>query len=168
MSSDIDESFVEAIAAALDETMLEAIIVGNTAAILQGAPVLTQDVDLLIRDTERNRQKLAAFARAIGGTRPALISDLSRTLRIYGASTPIDVLFNQLSGGLRFESLRTRASKRIVGSRTVTLASLEDIIKSKMAAGRDKDRAVLPILQGTLKAKLALEAERPKGPGRKR
>ena len=57
--------------------------------------------------------------------------------------------------------MRSRSSKRRVGDQSVTVASLEDIIQSKMAAGRDKDRAVLPILRDTLKTKQALQNKSP-------
>ena len=42
-------------------------MIGNSAGMLNGAPVTTQDIDLLIRDTRLNRRKLARFAEEIGG-----------------------------------------------------------------------------------------------------
>jgi len=51
MDSSSDDSFLRDLVRALEVTGLEAIIVGSTAAVLQGAPVMTQDVDLLVRDT---------------------------------------------------------------------------------------------------------------------
>ena len=37
-----------------------------------------------------------------------------------------------------------------IGKQTLTVASLEDVIRSKEAAGRKKDLAALPILRDTL------------------
>jgi hypothetical protein len=55
-----DEAFVVRVLAALKSAKLEAVVVGNVAAILQGVPVTTQDLDLLVRDTPRNQQKIDA------------------------------------------------------------------------------------------------------------
>jgi hypothetical protein len=49
--------------------------------------------------------------------------------------------------------LRSRSVSVRVGSEKVRVASLEDILKSKRAAGRRKDLAVLPILEDTLREK---------------
>lgn len=44
---------------------LEAVLIGNAAAALQGAPVTTLDFDFMFRDTPVNRRKLKAVARAL-------------------------------------------------------------------------------------------------------
>jgi hypothetical protein len=61
-----DEAFLELLLQALHDSGLEAIVVGTVAAVLQGAPIMTQDVDLLIRDTARNRGKLDKLCAAPG------------------------------------------------------------------------------------------------------
>ena len=43
---------------------LEAVLIGNAAAALQGAPVTTVDFDFLIRRTPANVRKLTAIAAA--------------------------------------------------------------------------------------------------------
>jgi len=118
---------------------------------LNGAPVTTQDIDLLIRDTRLNRQKLARLAREIGGSAPAPVSDLSRVEAIEGGlSVPLEIHYDRISGGLTFASIRTRSTTVHVGSEKLSVASLLDVIRSKEAANRPKDRAVLPILRDTL------------------
>jgi hypothetical protein len=52
------------VARVLRETGLEAVMIGNAAAALQGAPVTTVDVDFLFRKTPANLRKLKAVARA--------------------------------------------------------------------------------------------------------
>lgn len=155
MRSDTDEMFLEKLATELREARIEAIVVGNVASILNGAPVLTQDIDLLVRDTPLNRKKLKRFATALGGIGPAYLSGLTSTERILGARVPIDILYDQMIGGLKFASVRARSHPEIVGVEVLTVASLADVIKSKTAAGRAKDKAVLPILKETLKARAA-------------
>lgn len=62
-----DESFLERLALALTAVKLDAVIVGMAAAAVQGAPVMTEDVDLLVRDTDRNRKKVRELCAELGG-----------------------------------------------------------------------------------------------------
>lgn len=146
---------------ALTDVELEAIIIGNAAAAIQGAPVTTQDIDLLVRDTPRNRQKLEQFSEALGAARPVLISPLTTAQRITGGAWPIDIIFETISGNLGFASVRSRSRAVPIGDTTATVASLEDVIRSKEAAGRPKDLAALPILRDALRVKQALDEEAP-------
>jgi hypothetical protein len=156
-----DEEFLVTLLRALQVASLEAIVVGNAGAALQGAPVTTQDVDLLIRDTALNRDKLLRFATALGAARPVEISELTSTQRIIGAAWPVDILFETMSGGLHFASVRSRAKTIAIGDVSATVASLEDIIRSKEAADRAKDHATLPILRDALRVIKLLETEKP-------
>jgi Nucleotidyl transferase of unknown function (DUF2204) len=154
-----DERFLESLLDALEQVRLEAVIVGATAAIMHDAPVLTRDIDLLIRDTDLNRRKLDALSQRLGGASPARVSELTNTLRILGTEIPIDILLDRIAGGLSFERLKSRAAHVAVGKHTALVASLEDIIRSKEAAARPKDLAMLPILRDTLRVKKALQEE---------
>src|SRR5439155_25454559 len=49
----------------LQRVKLEAVLIGNAAAALQGAPVTTIDFDFFFRKTPRNLAKLKALARAL-------------------------------------------------------------------------------------------------------
>jgi hypothetical protein len=153
----LDETFLEKLLESLDQVGLEALIVGSTAAVLQGAPLMTQDIDLLVRDTPLVRQKLEKLGEVLKAARPASVSELSSALTILGAEIPVDILFDALPGGLRFASLKSRAVKIPIGARTATAAALADVIASKEAAARPKDLAQLPILRDTLKILAALD-----------
>lgn len=158
MSSDVSEKTLVALARALRASKLEAIVIGNAASMLNGAPVTTQDIDLLIRDTKPNRRKLARFADEIGGSAPLPVSDLSKVEWIEGRlAVPVEIHFDRISGRLTFASLRSRAEVVSVGDEKLLVATLADVIRSKQAAGRPKDRAVLPILRDTLAVKKKLE-----------
>lgn len=163
MAFSADELFLAKLAAALRKTRLEAIVVGNMASMLNDAPVLTQDVDLLVRDTKLNRKKLRQLAQELGGVGPERLSGLTSTEHIYGADIPIDILYEKMAGGLKFASVKSRARPHVVGRKgeLLLVASLADIIKSKTAANRPKDRAVLPILRDTLAARRAAGREEP-------
>ena len=75
------------------------------------------------------------------------MSDLYRVVRDDG----LQVDFMATVHGIRsFEGLRARAETMTIEEVTVPVASLADIIKSKKAARRPRDRAVLEILEKTL------------------
>ena len=158
-SSEISERTLVALAKALRAVRLEAIVIGNSASMLNGAPVTTQTIDLLIRDTGPNRRKLARFAKEIGGSAPVRISELSNIESIESAlAVPIEIHYDRIAGGLTFFFLRSRAQLVAVGREKLAVAALADVIRSKEAANRPKDRAVLPILRDTLTVKSKLEA----------
>jgi len=155
-----DENFLTQLLAALAEVRLEAIVVGSGSAAMQGAPIMTEDVDLLIRDSPRNRQKLKELCRLTGASLID-ISPLANGKRLIGLDVNVDFLFDVLPGGRTFESLRSRSVRIRVGSRVAIVASLADVIASKEAANRPKDRAQLPILRDTLRVHGVLDQPRP-------
>jgi len=129
---------------------LEAVLIGNAAAALQGAPVTTVDFDFMFRKTPRNLAKLKSFATALRATilRPYYpAADLYRVVRDDG----LQVDFMPTVHGVRtFEGLRGRASAVDIDDVTIRVASLADIIKSKRAARRPRDLAALDVLERTL------------------
>lgn len=143
--------FLAEIGRHLDRLHLEAVLIGNAAAALQGAPVTTVDFDFLFRKTPRNLQKLKQFARALDATvlRPYYpVSDLYRVVR---DDDGLQIDFLGTIHGLRsLAGVRSRASVVEVGGVQIVVASLADIIKSKRAARRPRDLAVLPVLERTL------------------
>jgi predicted nucleotidyltransferase len=139
--------FLIQIGRALRTAALDAVLIGNAAAALQGAPVTTVDFDFLFRRTPRNLRKLKDFARALDATvlRPYYpVSDLFRVVRDDG----LQVDFMSTIHGVRsFEGLRGRASVVDIDGTTLAVASLADIIRSKRAAGRPRDVAVTEVLE---------------------
>src|SRR5688572_2712219 len=117
----------------------------------------------MFRKTARNMQKIRALADGLGATivRPYYpAADLYRVIRDDG----LQVDFMAAIHGVRsFEGLRDRADAIDLGGASITVASLRDIIKSKRAAGRPRDRAVLEVLEKALE-----EKERPAGKTRRR
>lgn len=158
LNASVDERWLVQLAAALAETGLDAVVVGATAAVLQSAPLMTQDVDLLIRSTQRNEAKLRRLGQSLGGSWMEL-SPLSRVRTLVGAPLHVDLLFDALPGGLRFESLKSRALRLEIGGHVLVVATLDDIIASKRAANRPKDRAQLPLLEETARVLALLKGE---------
>jgi len=144
--------FLVEIGRQLERTQLDAVLIGNAAAALQGAPVTTVDFDFMFRKTPRNIEKLKAFARALGASilRPYYpAADLYRVVR---EDDGLQIDFMATIHGVRsFEGLRARSAVLDIGDTSVRVAGLVDIIRSKEAARRPRDIAVLDVL------KIALE-----------
>jgi predicted nucleotidyltransferase len=140
--------FLVAIGRALQQARLEAILIGNAGAALQGAPVTTVDFDFLFRKTPRNLAKLKTFASVLDAVvlRPYYpASDLFRVVR---DDDGLQVDFMATVHGLKsFEGVRARAATVVIEGVPIAVASLADIVKSKRAAGRPRDKAVLDILE---------------------
>ncbi|NBU41765.1 MAG: hypothetical protein EBS51_13380 [Planctomycetia bacterium] len=139
--------------AALAEARLEAVLIGNAAAALHGAPVTTIDFDFMFRDTPTNLRKLKAVAQALRSVVLRPYYPVSKLYRMVNDDTGLQADFMPVIHGVRsFEGLKRRATTAVVGGQSVLVATLEDILKSKKAAGRERDQAVIPILEQTLRA----------------
>ncbi|MFM8890684.1 MAG: hypothetical protein ACKOTB_03500 [Planctomycetia bacterium] len=138
---------------AFSDAKLETVLIGNAAAAMHGAPVTTLDFDFMFRDTPTNLKKLKAVAKALDAVILRPYYPMSKLYRVVDDDTGLQADFMPVIHGVRsFASLRSRAESRDVEGFTVLVATLDDIIKSKKAAGRDRDRAVIPILEKTLRA----------------
>ncbi|HEX7183624.1 MAG TPA: hypothetical protein VF756_17445 [Thermoanaerobaculia bacterium] len=141
---------------------VEFVIVGGVAALLEGAPILTLDLDILHRQTPENIERLlrvlseihARYRDPAGRT---ILPDASRlaTNRFNLLLTDLgalDILGN-LGEGFGYEDLLERSHVYAIGGIRVQSLGLKTLIEMKELAGRDKDRAVLPVLRRTLEMK---------------
>lgn len=153
--------FLTLIAEALDDVGLEAVLVGNAAAALHGAPVSTLDFDFMFRKTPVSLGKLKRLARRLGAVilRPYYpVTDLYRVL-VEDTGLQLDFM-SVLHGISSFESLRSRAERATFGRAQLRVASLDDVIASKKALGRPRDLAVLDILERTAREREARQGEK--------
>lgn len=138
------------VATRLRENHLDAVLIGNAAAALHGAPVTTVDFDFLFRPTGRNLARLRAIARALGATILRPYYPASNLYRMSRDADGLQVDFMGTIHGIRsFDGLRDRASTIELQGVPLLVASLDDIIRSKRAARRSRDLAVLDILEKT-------------------
>lgn len=146
------------IANLLQQHRLDAILIGNAAAALQGAPVTTIDIDFLFRKTPAGLRKLKAVARDLGAVILRPYYPVSGLYRIARDEDGLQLDFMTVIDGVRsFEGLRKRAKTIRLGSARLQVASLSDIIRSKRAAGRPRDLAVLDVLERTLDEEARLQ-----------
>ena len=132
---------------------LEAVLIGNAAAAMQGAPVTTLDFDFMFRDTPTNLRTLRAVAKSLGAVILRPYYPVSKLYRLVDDTLGLQANFMPVIHGVRsFEGLRSRSIEHRLDGLSVLVASMDDIIASKKAAGRDRDLAVLPVLEQTRRA----------------
>ena len=139
------------------------VVIGGLAAELRGSPYVTRDVDVTPARTGENFTRLVAALKELDAK--LRVPDLEEPLvipldeRTFGQGTTwtfvtkhgyLDIAL--LPDGTRgYDDLRRSATReQITDTVTIFVAALADVIRSKEAAGREKDRAVLPILRQVL------------------
>jgi hypothetical protein len=126
-------------------------MIGNAAAALHGAPVTTLDIDFMFRKTPANLNKLKAVAKSFDATVLKPYYPVSDLFRVVNDEQGLQLDFMTKLHGIRsFEGLRSRSETVQFGEHELKIACLADIIKSKRATNRARDRAVLEILEKTL------------------
>ena len=148
-----------AVVATLNRHKVRYIVVGAYALIAQGAPLeRTQDIDVAPERTKANLGRLAAAlidmdARLRGHNVPddlpfkpdaQMLADVVDFWNLTSRYGDLDLCFT-VGGG--YDQLALHAVRVEVGKLTVMVASVDDVIASKEAAGRPKDRRVLPMLE---------------------
>jgi hypothetical protein len=122
-------------------------LVGMSAAVLQGAYAVTEDVDLWFESLDDPRLNDAAraaggfFSKGWGLNPP----------RLAGVSERLHVILH-MSGLGTFAEEWPNTRELVVDGLTLRLLLLPRIVASKRASGRPKDAAVMPILEVALAA----------------
>ena len=152
----------ETILAALEQHRVRYVLIGGIAALARGASLLTEDVDITPAPDLENLERLAAALRDLDARirvdepRPSLVplpldSRLLAANEIWNLMTShgkLDVVLRPSGFERGFEELRRGATREHIGDRlTVEVASLDNLIRSKEAAGRAKDRAAVAELR---------------------
>src|SRR5579871_4531416 len=86
---------------ALQKCRLEAILVGNAAAALQGAPVTTLDFDFMFRKTPLNLNKLKKLASSMGMSLAQPYYPASGFYRLVQASSGLQLDFMSKLHGVK-------------------------------------------------------------------
>jgi hypothetical protein len=137
------------------------LLVGGLAAVAQGAPLTTMDVDVVHRRDADNVDRLLAFLESVDAryrgrpadqvlrpTREALLGDGHQLL--VTALGPLDVL-GAIEGGRGYESLLPESVTVEVEGQPVRVVRLEALAELKRGATGAKDRLVLAILEDTIR-----------------
>jgi hypothetical protein len=147
---------------ALNRHQVEHVVVGGVAAILEGAPMTTVDLDVVYRVVDDNVARLDRLLKEIqahyrdpAGRLLAPTLDRLRTNRVNLLQTELGYLdLMQEIAGWDYDEVLRRSHLRSVEDLEVPVLDLASVIASKEVANRDKDRAMLPLLRRTLELKL--------------
>ncbi len=119
----------------------EFLLVGGYAVGLYGYPRATADIDVWVRRSSRNAEKVVAAIRSFGFDVPALSVELlmkpGQVIRMGLPPLRIEVLTSV--SGVEFEECWASRNELLLGGEPVWLPKLEDLKKNKAASGRPKD-----------------------------
>lgn len=149
----------------LESCAVQYVVIGGLAATLHGSPLRTGDLDICPASDQVNLERLAKALAAMGArirtadTPEGLVFDVSArflsSVEILNLMTrwgDLDLSFKP-SGTTGYEDLTSRSVSFDLEGLRVPVAALEDVIRSKEAAGREKDRAAIPTLRALLRRK---------------
>jgi hypothetical protein len=145
----------ESIFAVLDAHKVEYVVIGGIAVQVYGHVRMTNDIDLIPSPTPRNLRRLAT---ALQELEARILNPGSEHLEIDAQMLPratlwqlatrhgdIDVL-HEAPGAVSFPQLRARALLITLGDHPIPIASKDDLIRMKRAAGRPVDLADIAAL----------------------
>jgi hypothetical protein len=153
---------LESLLDALHRAGVEFIVVGGAAAVLHGAPVTTQDVDIVPRTDAENIARLVklldeldARIRDVAGRDirpdPKDLAGSGQT-QLTTSKGPLDVL-GRLHDGRGYAELLPATEELTDGTLHLRVVDLPTLIEIKSGTGRARDQLVIPLL-------LALARER--------
>lgn len=137
---------------------VELIVVGMAAAILQGVPTTTWDLDVVHRRTSENVQRLLRVLRelqAIARGDPRRLKP-DETHLIGPGHVLLETRFGDfdclgaIDGGRAFEDLLSSSIVMELDGRPIRVLALRELLAIKKRAARPKDLAVIPYIESTI------------------
>ncbi len=124
------------------------VVIGGIASILHGVPRATFDLDILIEASEENTKRLlnALVDAGLGTATLTNVEDvLANEITIFKDRVRIDV--QTLTPGLKFQDAWKRKETMDFHGQKFYVLSLQDLISSKKASGRDVDLEDVRLLE---------------------
>lgn len=150
----------------LNRRKVKYVVIGGVAAVVHGVPRTTFDLDLLIEATLENATRLLKAFEDAGLMTASLTTAerlLAHEITIFRDWLQIDVQTH--TPGLRFSTAwKNRRKVRAKGT-AIPLASRNDLIRSKRAAGRPIDLEDIRLLNLTMDRSQHPPSRKPRGDG---
>ena len=125
----------------LNEHHVEYLVVGGYAVGLHGYPRYTGDLDIWVRSTIENGERVVESLRQFGlGSLEVKAGDFTRENSVVQLGYPpirIDVITSL--DGVTFESCYSRKDSREIDGITVDIIAFDDLKANKRATGRARD-----------------------------
>lgn len=133
------------------------VIIGGVAVVLLGSARMTRDLDIVFAPDPTNLEALGGVLVDLGASLRGVEEDLPfvpdattldrvEVLTLNTSAGWLD-LHRRPQGAPSYERLRKRAERLMIGEMAVLVASLDDMIAMKRAAGRPRDLADIEELQ---------------------
>jgi predicted nucleotidyltransferase len=126
----------------LSEAQVDFVVVGGVAVIVQASPRFTRDLDICYATDSENLDRLGALLTELG----ARLRGHTQMLTLATPDGDLDLLVDP-DGSPGYGSLRRNASRVDLDGITVLVASIDDLIAMKRAAGRPQDLVDLESLE---------------------
>ncbi len=149
----------ECIFSVLARHRVDYVLVGGLAAVIHGSTAMTNDADIVPAKTDDNLGRLSAALVDLEARirteadpdgvafdpHPAVLGSMAM-LNLTTRCGDVDLVFDA-SGVGGYDELAASGTEIELTGQRVKVAALADIIRSKEAANRPRDRATLPILR---------------------
>jgi hypothetical protein len=132
------------------------VVIGGVAARLQGSPMVTNDTDICYERSPENLERLADALRELGAKLRGVDEEVPFLLDAQTLAAGDHFTFTSSAGALDclgtpsgvdgFDALARDAVSVDLGEITVAVASVDDLIRMKRAAGRPKDLIEVEVL----------------------
>jgi hypothetical protein len=152
----------------LVEGAVDFVVIGGVAVVAQASPRYTKDLDIVYSPDRDNLERLGAVLTSIHARLRGIDEDIpfiadARTLRqtqilcLVTDDGNLDLLVEP-SGAADYGTMRRRADEIELDGVTVAVASVDDLISMKDAAGRPQDQIDVEALEAARR----LNRERPR------
>ena len=155
----------------LNEEGVAYVVLGGFAANLRGSPLTTRDLDVI---PDRERENLDRLGRALSRMNArirtsgepvstkidgAFLTNMPHMLNLVTDFGDLDLTFTPAGRAGDYAGWKSNSTSELIDEGlTVLVASLDDIIDSKMSANRGKDQLALPYLE-SLRDELRRQSE---------
>lgn len=142
--------------AALADQDVRFVLIGGLAARLHGSPSVTEDTDVCYARDHTNLERLAEALRALDARLRGAPDDVTFTLDAaaleagdhftFATTAGALDIFGRPAGTTGYDSMAANAVEMTFDRMSVLVASIDDLMQMKAAAGRPKDLVELEIL----------------------